>query len=840
MYALGIDLGTTYSAAAIATLDGRAEMMPLEHASVVIPSVIAISAGDEPVIGQAAQRRAVTHPTSVGREFKRRFGDTTPILLDGQPHQSQQLMAYLAKNIIDKATSERGEPPAAVAITYPANWGPYKQELLRDVGKRAGRADAAYFDEPTAAASWYAHQARIEVGDMVVVYDFGGGTFDSVVLRRGVGGFEVVGEATGIERLGGIDLDEVVVSFVLRSAGVDLAALDPSDPATLAAMARLRDEARSAKEALSSDTSTHLLVELGGVSLQVRLTRSEFEDLVRPSIRDTLISVRQAVDSAGVTLDDLSAVLLVGGSSRVPLVAEVVGSETGLPITADAHSKNSVALGAALLGLDSLRPARDVEAVAPVAAEASPGSETATVSVPSPSSEARVKSASTPFEQPAAGDPKGPPFALIGAGLAVVAIIVVGIVLATGGGDGSASSTTAAAPPTTEAAVSATTSVQPDETVGDVGVTDTIAPTSEVDVVEEPVAPGRSDSWVTGAHADPGRTDNWRSPGPTTLPSVIWRSSDLVGGDPVAVDGVMYASFQDETVRAVDLATGEDIWVRETSFGSRTPAISEDGLFYVDAFDVVAVDRATGTEELYRLTPPSEAIEISPQAPTVVDGRLYVVYSGFDDGTWTNDLFAIDLDSGEVLWHWPNTAEQSALPVIVDAGAVTVVVDGGVFVLESATGAERWSAELTGDISPNEALAVDGVLVLRDSRLRAFDLANGEQLWSDPDSDLRLAHADGFVFTHSLDMRAVDIATGDLVWSTRWDGPLISGAIAIGEGVVYGNGTSNGGLAAYDIATGAELWKLVDEEVFESSQEILIHDGYLVGVDQQRRLVVYG
>ena len=246
-YSLGIDLGTTYTAAAVASGDGRAEMLPLEHANSIIPSVVAIPAGEEPIVGSAAQRRAITNPTAVAREFKRRFGDTTPILLDGQPHGSHQLMAHLVRSIVRRATAEQGGPPAAVAITHPANWGPYKRELLQDVGALAGLSDVIYVPEPTAAASWYASQAKIDVGDTIAVYDFGGGTFDAVILRRDDHGFELAGPPAGLERLGGIDIDEMVVQFALGAAGIELAGLDVTDPALLTPMARLRDEAREAR-----------------------------------------------------------------------------------------------------------------------------------------------------------------------------------------------------------------------------------------------------------------------------------------------------------------------------------------------------------------------------------------------------------------------------------------------------------------------------------------------------------------------------------------------------------------------------------------------------------------
>jgi len=307
----------------------------------------------------------------------------------------------------------------------------------------------------------------------------------------------------------------------------------------------------------------------------------------------------------------------------------------------------------------------------------------------------------------------------------------------------------------------------------------------------------------------------------------------------VAVNGVLYASFEDQTLRAIDLASGDENWSRETGFGPRTPTVTDDAVYFVEGFDVVAVDRATGTRELFRLTPGADDDPVSPEAPTVVDGRLYVVYSGLDDSIWTNNLVVVDLDSGEILWQWGHTSGRAVLPLVVTDEVVAIVEDSEVLVLDRDTGIERWSHSLVDDLSPNQVLATDGAIVVRDTRLRAFDLATGTERWSTPDSSLQYAASDGLVFTHSLDTRAVDSVSGDLVWSTRWDGPVITGTIVVGDGVVYSNGSSNGGLVALDALSGSVLWSLIDEEGFQPGLAFLAHDGYLAGVDSQRRIVVY-
>lgn len=876
-YSLGIDLGTTYTAAAVANSDGRAEMFPLEHANPIIPSVVAVPAGEEPIVGSAAQRRAVTNPTAVAREFKRRFGDTTPIVLDGHPHGSHQLMAHLVRWIIGRATAEHGEPPAAVAITHPANWGPYKRELLHDVGTLAGLSGVVYVSEPAAAASWYASQAKLDLGLTVAVYDFGGGTFDAVVLRRDHRGFELAGPPAGLERLGGIDIDEMVVQFALQASGVDVAGLDTTDPAMLTAMTRLRDDARQAKEALSYDTSTNISVELEGV-LQVPFTRAEFEDLARPTIEDTVTSLLDAVEQAGLEVDDLSAVLLVGGSSRIPLVAEIVNLETGLPVTVDTHSKNSVALGAALLAHRSIaEPAEPVtDLLAPQTTEpaqeilAEPDApqepqepaepvidllaqhvdESAQETVDEPAEPAYGVFAHPPPEPPEPLAPSVPtqrrpsPLVLVAGGAVLVAALIAGLLLTR---DREPEQVSTAAPSSDIADdlnADESTTLPPETAAPTTATSNEPTAAAEDDVettIEEPTAqaPGRSDTWITGDLADPARTRAWQSPGPTATPSEVWRSADSIGEGPVVVDGVLYASFQDQTIRAVDLATGDEIWSRETSFGARTPTITEDAVFFVDGFDVVAVDRETGMDELYRLAPVADIEPTSPSAPTVVDGRLYVVYSGLDDDGWVNKVVVVDLETGATLWRWGSTSGRALLPLVITDDAVAVVEEIEVLVVDRDTGVERWSHTLVEGSSPNEVLATGDTLILRDTRLRAFDLATGTERWSTPDSSLEYAATDGRVFTHSLDTRALDVATGGLLWSTRWDGPVITGTISVGDGVVYTHGSANGGLVALDAESGSVIWSIIDEEGFRPGLSHVLHDGYLVAVDSQQRIVVY-
>lgn len=236
-------------------------------------------------------------------------------------------------------------------MSHPANWGPYKRDLLDQVVRLADVVEPVIFTtEPEAAAAFYAQQQRIDPGAVVAVYDLGGGTFDATVLRKAHGPrFEILGQSEGIERLGGIDFDEAVFNHVSQALQGKLSELDEDDPTSIAAVARLREECVQAKEALSADTDVSIPVLLPNLATEIRLTRAELETMVRPALYSTIEALRRALRSAGVSPEQLHSVLLVGGSSRMPLVAQLVGAELGRPVAVDAHPKHAVALGAAWL-----------------------------------------------------------------------------------------------------------------------------------------------------------------------------------------------------------------------------------------------------------------------------------------------------------------------------------------------------------------------------------------------------------------------------------------------------------------------------------------------------------
>jgi molecular chaperone DnaK len=387
VYVLGIDLGTTFTAAAV-WREGRAEICSLGTHAAAVPSVVLLRPDDSMLTGEAANRRALIEPDRVAREFKRRFGDSTPVLLGGSPYSADALTARLLAAVVADVSAREGGEPTALAISHPANWGPFKTDLLRQAVRMASLdLPVQYTTEPEAAAISYSQEQRLAVGETIAVYDLGGGTFDAAVLRRTPQGFTILGQPEGIERLGGIDIDAAVFNHVVQSLGDKFTALDEDDPSAVTAVARLRQECTEAKEALSSDTDVSIPVILPGVSTEVRLTRAELESMVRPALYDSIEALKRALRSAGVTSDELSAVLLVGGSSRMPLVAQLVGAELGRPVAVDVHPKHAVALGAAWLASGQALPA---DAVTPSSAPSNAPSR------PAPSTSAPSKAPSLP------------------------------------------------------------------------------------------------------------------------------------------------------------------------------------------------------------------------------------------------------------------------------------------------------------------------------------------------------------------------------------------------------------------------------------------------------------
>ncbi len=383
-YQLGIDLGTTYTSAAVCRSDDRhwvePEVVTLGTRGATVPSVLFLGPDGSVVVGEAAERRAVTDPDRVVREFKRRIGDATPIVVAGRAWAPEELSARLVRWVVDRVAEREGGPAARIAVTHPASWGPHKKDMLGGALAAQGLT-VTFLAEPQAAALHYAAAERVEAGSTIAVYDLGGGTFDAAVVRKAdpgragsdTAGFGLLGRPEGLERLGGIDFDEAVFEHVRDGLPEAFAGLDAADPGVLAAVARVRRDCTEAKEALSSDTEVSIPVLLPGSRGSVRLHRSEFESLIRPQVEETVAALRTAVTSAGLTPEELTAVLLVGGSSRIPLVSQLVSQQLGRPVAVDTDPKNAIAKGAALAVSPKPTASWPGVVIAPVSAAAAAG-----------------------------------------------------------------------------------------------------------------------------------------------------------------------------------------------------------------------------------------------------------------------------------------------------------------------------------------------------------------------------------------------------------------------------------------------------------------------------------
>jgi molecular chaperone DnaK len=460
-YSLGIDLGTTYSAAAVARGD-RLEIFQLGERAATIPSIVLLRADGEVLTGEAAERRALAEPTRTGREFKRRLGDPTPIILGGTPYGAEALLAHLLRAIVDRVKQQLGEPPSSVALCHPAAYSAYKLDLLQQAVRQADIGPVTLLAEPEAAALDYARQERVPSGSVIAVYDFGGGTFDATILRKTDTGFELLGQPEGLERLGGIDFDEALFRRALEVATTGGAVIDQNDPATMAAIARLRDECRRAKEALSSDTDATIAIFLPGFQSEMRLTRAEFEDMVRPRIHETIAALGRATRSAGLEYGGIDRILLVGGSSRIPLVAEMVREATGRPVAVDAHPKHTMALGAAYVAEAqreaTASAASAVAGVAVATAAVMPGETVAAPVLTEPELEPVPAAAAPPSDGVRAR--RTLPIGLALVGVVVVAAVAIGANML-GGGGGAGSSPSAAPSVAVVASPSASVAVSP-------------------------------------------------------------------------------------------------------------------------------------------------------------------------------------------------------------------------------------------------------------------------------------------------------------------------------------------------------------------------------------------
>ncbi|WP_243794352.1 Hsp70 family protein [Saccharopolyspora gloriosae] len=343
-YGLGIDLGTSFTSAAVSGPAGT-RMVPMSPA-VVVPSAAYRTPDGALLTGDAALYPGAD-PGQVARNFKRRLGDPTPLFLGGAGFSPTALMAAQLRDVLATAIRSMGGPPDSVVLTYPAIWGRYRRQHFTEVPRLAHVPNFHLVTEPEAAATHYSSERRLGDGEVIAVYDLGGGTFDSTILRMRAGRMEILGTPDGIDHLGGADFDQAIFDHLDRRLDGAISALDPDDPRSAYALATIETMCVRAKESLSSEPEVRLNVPLPTGPRELGITRQEFNALIARPVGDTVEALHRTIASAGLRADQLSAVLLAGGSSRVPLVAQQLAREFGKPVRGALHPKYTVALGAA-------------------------------------------------------------------------------------------------------------------------------------------------------------------------------------------------------------------------------------------------------------------------------------------------------------------------------------------------------------------------------------------------------------------------------------------------------------------------------------------------------------
>ena len=346
---IGIDLGTTNSCVAVME-GGEAVVIPNAEGNRTTPSVVAFSKDGERMVGQVAKRQAITNPDRTVISIKREMGTDYKVDIDGKKYTPQEISAMILQKLKSDAEAYLGQSVTEAVITVPAYFTDAQRQATKDAGKIAGLDVKRIINEPTAAA--LAYGVDKETAQKIMVYDLGGGTFDVSILEIDDGVIEVLATA-GNNRLGGDDFDKCIMDYLAaqfkQDTGIDLTG-------DKVAMQRLKEAAEKAKIELSGVTTSNINLPYitadatGPKHLDVTLTRAKFNELTNHLVQATMGPVRQAISDAKLQPSDISKVLLVGGSSRIPAVQEAVKGITGKDGFKGINPDECVAMGAALQG----------------------------------------------------------------------------------------------------------------------------------------------------------------------------------------------------------------------------------------------------------------------------------------------------------------------------------------------------------------------------------------------------------------------------------------------------------------------------------------------------------
>ena len=347
---IGIDLGTTNSCVAVME-GGEPVVIPNAEGNRTTPSVVAFSKNGERLVGQIAKRQAVTNPDNTVISIKRKMGTSEKVKIEGDEFSPQEISAMILQKLKQDAENYLGQKVTQAVITVPAYFTDSQRQATKDAGKIAGLEVLRIINEPTAAALAFGMDKE-DQDQKIMIYDLGGGTFDVSILDIGDGVFEVLA-TSGNNHLGVDDFDQRIIDYLVsefkKSNGIDL-------KTDKMAMQRLKEAAEKAKIELSGMQQTNINLPFitadstGPKHLDVNLTRAKFEELISDLLEETKKPVMQALKDAGVSANDLHKVLLVGGSTRVPAVQEIVKKITGKEPDKGINPDECVAIGAAIQG----------------------------------------------------------------------------------------------------------------------------------------------------------------------------------------------------------------------------------------------------------------------------------------------------------------------------------------------------------------------------------------------------------------------------------------------------------------------------------------------------------
>jgi len=356
---IGIDLGTTNSCVAIME-NGEAVIIPNPEGGRTTPSVVAFKNGER-LVGEVAKRQAITNPENTVMSIKRHMGTKHRVTLEGKEYSPEQISAFILQYLKQTAESYLGHPVTEAVITVPAYFNDAQRQATKDAGRIAGLDVKRIINEPTAAALAYGLD-KTGKEETILVYDLGGGTFDVSILEIADGTFEVISTA-GDNRLGGDDFDQRIMDWLVtnfkRDYGVDLST-------DKMAMQRLKDASEKAKKELSGVMQTQISLPFismgasGPLHLEATLTRAKFQELTHDLIERTVGPIRQALKDANMTANDIDKVILVGGSTRMPAVVDLIKRELGKDPHKGVNPDEVVAMGAAIQGGVLAGDVRDV------------------------------------------------------------------------------------------------------------------------------------------------------------------------------------------------------------------------------------------------------------------------------------------------------------------------------------------------------------------------------------------------------------------------------------------------------------------------------------------------